>query len=795
MTASPASAATTVFFGGAGNDTLIGVGGNDTLSGGAGNDSLLGGDGDDRYVWNRGDGDDVIRELAYEGSADTLVLTGVKASQVSVQRSGQDVTLVIAPSVAGSRDGGSVKLLDFDPVNEQVETIALADASWTSASVAAMALASATTTGNDSITGFSRDDSVFGGAGNDSLNGGAGNDLLDGGTGADQLIGGAGNDSLNGGAGVDTAIYSGAFADYDIAYDAGTDSFTLRDRRAGGPDGTDNVRNVENVQFADGARRAQDLKPIANPREFLITTTGGYGYRYGYRVENPVTALGGGRFVVTWTDGSQTGGDTSDWAVRGQIFNADGGKAGGEFLVNTTTVGWQYASAVTALGGGRFVVTWMNGSQTDPWVRDVRGQIFNADGGKAGGEFLVNATTADYQGESAVTALGGGRFVVTWTDGSQTGGDTWDSSVRGQIFNADGGKAGGKFLVNTTTYSSPGSSSSAVTALGDGRFVVTWSDLSQTGGDTSGWAVRGQIFNADGGKAGGKFLVNTTAADSQFNSAVTALGDGRFVVIWDDESQTGGDTSGWAVRGQIFNADGGKAGGEFLVNTTTDGDQGDQYESAATALGDGRFIVTWSDFSRRGGGTWGWAVRGQIFNADGSRYNGEFLVNTTTADRQFNSAVTSLGDGRFVVTWADGVSTVRGGIFSLDFPGDDYFSGGAGADSLAGFAGNDTLDAGAGNDQLDGGTGGDLLIGGVGLDTFVIKQGFGRDTITDFGATAANQDLLQVSTSVFTAMQTFMAASRQVGADVIVTATPNDVLTLKNVTLASLDATDLRFVP
>jgi hypothetical protein len=53
----------------------------------------------------------------------------------------------------------------------------------------------------------------------------------------------------------------------------------------------------------------------------------------------------------------------------------------------------------------------------------VRGQIFNADGGRRGGEFLVNSTT-DVQEYSAVTALGDGRFVVTWTDGSQSGGDT-----------------------------------------------------------------------------------------------------------------------------------------------------------------------------------------------------------------------------------------------------------------------------------------------------------------------------------------------------------------------------------
>jgi Ca2+-binding RTX toxin-like protein len=117
--------------------------------------------------------------------------------------------------------------------------------------------------------------------------------------------------------------------------------------------------------------------------------------------------------------------------------------------------------------------------------------------------------------------------------------------------------------------------------------------------------------------------------------------------------------------------------------------------------------------------------------------------------------------------------------------GTNSLSGGDGADSLAG---------GAGNDWFDGWAGAALTIGGDGLDTFVIKQGFGRDTIADFGATAANQDLLQVSTSVFANMQAFMAGASQVGSDVIVTATPNDVLTLKNVTLASLDATDLRFV-
>jgi Ca2+-binding RTX toxin-like protein len=110
-----------------------------------------------------------------------------------------------------------------------------------------------------------------------------------------------------------------------------------------------------------------------------------------------------------------------------------------------------------------------------------------------------------------------------------------------------------------------------------------------------------------------------------------------------------------------------------------------------------------------------------------------------------------------------------------------------------GGAGNAFLGTGAKFFRLAGGAGNDWLTGGAGLDNFVIKPGFGRDVITNFGATPANQDLLQVSNKVFANMQAFMAAARQSGSDVIITATPTDVLTLKNVTLASLDAADLRF--
>jgi hypothetical protein len=68
----------------------------------------------------------------------------------------------------------------------------------------------------------------------------------------DTLHGTAGNDTFDGGAGNDTLVFTGNQADYGIAYDPGSQSYSVFDHRAGSPDGNDTVKGVENFKFADG---------------------------------------------------------------------------------------------------------------------------------------------------------------------------------------------------------------------------------------------------------------------------------------------------------------------------------------------------------------------------------------------------------------------------------------------------------------------------------------------------------------------------------------------------------------
>ena len=73
--------------------------------------------------------------------------------------------------------------------------------------------------------------------------------------------------------------------------------------------------------------------------------------------------------------------------------------------------------------------------------------------------------------------------------------------------------------------------------------MVTWDSNGGTGGDTSSYSLQGQRYDANGSTVGSEFQVNTTTTTNQVFSAVAAIEDGDFVVVWRSDASACSDVS------------------------------------------------------------------------------------------------------------------------------------------------------------------------------------------------------------------------------------------------------------
>jgi len=363
----------------------------------------------------------------------------------------------------------------------------------------------------------------------------------------------------------------------------------------------------------------------------------------GAQDHGDVVRLSDGRLLVTWMSGGE---------IKARLFSAAGTALGGEFAVNTTTANSQFDPTATALASGGFAIAWQdfNGDGSDTCIR---ARIYNAAGTPAGNDFIVNFVTAGAQGDARIAGTPDGGFVVTWT--SQPG-DSSGAGVKAQLFNAAGARVGGEILVNTTE--AAGQFVYDVVARPTGGFVISWSDLSATGGDTSLGAARAQIFDAAGGKVGAEILVNTTTSGDQFHPVVAALEGGGLAFAWVDNEGDPLDP-GTGIRARIYDAGGAPVGGEFGVNTNQ---TGQQYFPSIAAVPGGGFVVAWQDDTGDGGGT---GISGQVFSASGVPVGAELQVNIQTNGLQTDPSVTSTANG-FAIQWTDasfiGADTDQSGI-------------------------------------------------------------------------------------------------------------------------------------
>ncbi len=459
--------------------------------------------------------------------------------------------------------------------------------------------------------------------------------------------------------------------------------------------------------------------------EFLVNTTTQFAQN-----DPAITTLSDGRFVISWNDTSRSVDDPYYNAVRAQIFHADGTLDGNEFLVNTTTIGVQNHPDITALAGGKFMITWTGPAFTGDPYSDIFGQVFDRDGTPVGGELHINTTADDLQSDPSVAGLNDGSFVVVWEAFDHLASTATAADILGQMYNADGSPKGSEFTVNTIT--ADWQSIPDVTSLSNGGFVVSWQDTRWHTTSDQGTLIRLQIFDADGVAVGGEIIASPTTQGTQALNSIADIGGGKFVVTWQESKAS--SPSNHDIFARVFSNDGTAFSDTITIDDTADLNQG---SPVVTGLPDGRFVISWNDQRLAENGFKLQGIQARVFNTDGSPASDLILANN---DRFF-SDITTLADSRVVVTWTDRSRTLGDDAdqsvqaqfldvrtaavnFSGNASGEEYVGTGF-ADKLAGHQGNDVLSGMDGNDRLIGGSGHDRLMGGNGND--LMAGGRGRD--------------------------------------------------------------------
>jgi hypothetical protein len=138
-----------------------------------------------------------------------------------------------------------------------------------------------------------------------------------------------------------------------------------------------------------------------------------------------------------------------------------------------------------------------------------------------------------------------------------------------------------------------------------------------------------------------------------------------------------------------------------------------------------------------------------------------------------------------------GNSTVGIGFYPTSDGESFVFTGGDGNDDIEGYNGNDVLNGGKGNDFLVGDSSHIGFGTGEGSDTFVFQKGTGSDQIADFGQTAGNRDLIDVTDYHFKSFAKLAANISDNGAgDAVIHLNAQDSITLLGVHTAQLSQHD-----
>ncbi|SDU06864.1 calcium-binding protein [Nitrosomonas ureae] len=747
--------------GGAGNDALFGQEGSDTLQGGAGADHNTGGSGADIYVFNRGDGADIITSANSEDAAgDEVQLgAGIVASDLRFFELADGSLLM---RIEGSQD--SILFQSWFTQGPNVTALRLNDNSLIDANEMSMLAANifGGTMGDDVLIGTVADDHIEGYAGNDILDGNAGNDLLVGGDGDDTYL--YGWTSL----GSDRVVESAA----GTSIVALTESTLLTDLR--------HVRTGNDLILSlRGGGTTLTIKDYyVSQHTWVIHAENNVAVGMADWLAWPAPALDIAQLQMDFLDAAR-----AQWA-NDLLGNTRDPHHGLYARVDETT----YRASLVSAYEANIVVQRFTLLENSADTSNIQRQSYSRDSSSSTIDVLNTPSTIPPATSPSVVQqfIPFSEWHEIYNQGILVGATVINDM---QLVYENGVIVG--FITNNQVPASPdviqqywqttrtintqieriqgGGSDNIIEGYGSNRFSDEISMIDGGGGDDILYAP------------GIPWLSNEVAYFTDTESRMSGFSYGN----------TGDDTLyGSYYRDTLIGGD----GADFLDGKFSQ----DTYVMLIGELGVDRIwdtgtqLAHWWDYSRNAPNVYLTQEVKPIaqdllrligINQDDIAFTWEQLVvEGVRGQAEFEDALyTQTMHAALTVTWTGGgVEIVLPNSTDLTGMGLERIQFGNGMiltmaelialagpvptlnpqemnnsltgktenDVIYGEGGNDTIDGGAGNDFLNGGTGDDIITGGTGDDTYLFSLGSGQDTINSYDATTGKVDVVQFDYAV-----------------------------------------------
>ena len=274
----------------------------------------------------------------------------------------------------------------------------------------------------------------------------------------------------------------------------------------GAKDGTDTALHAIREYFGNSAVNPQ--RP-----EIVGTATGGYIAAYSTTVfpNNSQTTADDQGIVLQPLDGTFTSGGYSN--------------------ANSTQAQRQQNVELARLVDDSVVAVWRSETATTNRF-ELKAQRFDSAGARIGSEisFVHSAQLTTTDDTLDVAALAGGGFVVTWSEPPVPSGST--HKIKAQRVDAGGNLIGG--VISVTSGAGDQDYRPVVAGGSDGGFIIVW----DTRTPETNSSVRGQLFNADGTTRGDQFRIDNARGSTP---DVTAKPDGSYFVAFHDDLVSGSD--------------------------------------------------------------------------------------------------------------------------------------------------------------------------------------------------------------------------------------------------------------